>query len=423
MTDEPGISKRHTSTGQNAKKKENIRVFVQRKRLPYVTQTKPNAIEQLTSIIEKHLNGNKKIARNNKNIIVVNYKPVYMNNRQQKSTEPKPLGTLRASKDNISAATQNNQTTKMTPIANRSRLLNTTPFSLDVPDVEDPLVFIEMMYQQLFTDDGQLRSGAQPTKLADCVKEIVTQSRSNSIVHKDSLTPARIHHDKRVLTPFDPSMSSKRTSLSSPCVLANTLNKGDAEKEVDDDDDFYALLQATRTPNASRRSSNQSSLGNAEVHLQQLHAFVNSYCHNGQRRSKNQSRNDRSSADDTDNEDFDGFSDFNSYRRTMRTSLPASIDEDITHTDSKLLSSSGYQSLQSTKRMSHKMPVEIDPHYCSHCIRTPTVTMTPPTKSLSLMQPMRDMVTNFFHFVIVSKNILLLPLCIFLLRQRSITFQ
>ncbi|CAF4922956.1 unnamed protein product, partial [Rotaria magnacalcarata] len=65
----------------------------------------------------------------------------------------------------------------MTPIANRSRLLNTTPFSLDVPDVEDPLVFIEMMYQQLFTDDGQLRSGAQPTKLADCVKEIVTQSR------------------------------------------------------------------------------------------------------------------------------------------------------------------------------------------------------------------------------------------------------
>lgn len=164
-------------------------------------------------------------------------------------------------------------------------------------------------------------------------------------------------------------------------------------------------------------------MDNAEIHLQQLRAFVNSYCQNDQRRSKNQIRNDRSSFDDTDNEDFDGFSDFNSYRRTMRTSLPASIDEDMTHTDSKLLSSSGYQSLQSRKRMNHNMPVEIDPHNCPHCTCTPTIVITPPTKSLSLIRPMRDIVTKFFHFVMLSKNTLLLPLCIFLLHQKAITFQ
>jgi len=50
-----------------------------------------------------------------------------------------------------------------------------------VPDVDDPLTFIELMYQQMFTEDGQLKAGSEPTAFANCVKQIVTQSRGNSL--------------------------------------------------------------------------------------------------------------------------------------------------------------------------------------------------------------------------------------------------
>ncbi len=154
------------------------------------------------------------------------------------------------------------------------------------------------------------------------------------------------------------------------------------------------------------------------------------------------------SIDDTDNEDFDTFSDLNSIRynnKTIRTS--PSIDEDLTHTDSRLLSSSGYQSLDRSRKSiqqqksilskshsendlshsSHKNDTEIKCiHYCSNCIRSPNITVIPsliPT-SLSniiqrIQQPVGMMLMKYLHFILISKNVLLLPLFIFLLRQRS----
>lgn len=154
--DYPRSSKIHS------KKKKSIRVFVQRKRLSHgislrSTSTKSNSVEQLTSILEKKFNRTKK----NKNIIIVNYKPVFVRPR-----EPKP------------------------PIPVKQQP-PTAPVPTDIPDVEDPLMFIEMMYQQLFTEDGQLRNGTEPTAFANRVKQMVTQSRRNSMVHRESLSTSR----------------------------------------------------------------------------------------------------------------------------------------------------------------------------------------------------------------------------------------
>lgn len=237
MTDEHHIDK-----GQMiANKKENIRVFVQRKRLVnHRLQAKSNNFDQFTSYIEKHLNTNKKCFRNNKNIVIVNYKPVYMNSRQSKV---KPAGTSSLPVNTISATTQTNQSfAKKSTINSTSLPTNPTKnpqlIPYDVPDVDDPLVFIEMMYQQLFTDDGQLRSETEPSVLANRVKEMITQSRRNSVVPKDSILLNR-QHEKRILTPCD-------SSVSSFCMSNNKCNKREKNEE-----EFHSLLQKTRTPNTS----------------------------------------------------------------------------------------------------------------------------------------------------------------------------
>jgi hypothetical protein len=181
------------------KKKENIRIFVHRKRLHKSNPLQTNKMKHLTSIIEKNLNLNKKNSRNNKNVIVVNYKPVFVTSRQQK-----PIPT----NDNSSSIPPNK------PKSNNSS-------SFDVPDVEDPFVFIEMMYQQLFTEDGKLRSGDEPTVLANCVKQIVTQSRRNSISQR------------------------KRSST--------TLSSRFARNIFDEEGESNSLFQRNRTANTSRR--------------------------------------------------------------------------------------------------------------------------------------------------------------------------
>jgi len=38
---------------------------------------------------------------------------------------------------------------------------------------------------------------------------------------------------------------------------------------------------------------------------------------------------------------------------------------------------------------------------------------------MNLIQPMRDVFMKYLNFILISKNILLVPLFIFLLRQRS----
>jgi hypothetical protein len=199
-------SQGHINSKIIPKKKENIRIIVHRKRLTPGILHKSNPLQtnnmkHLTSIIEKNLNLNKKNSRNNKNVIVVNYKPVFVTSRQQK-----PIPT----NDNSSSIPPNK------PKSNNSS-------SFDVPDVEDPFVFIEMMYQQLFTEDGKLRSGNEPTVLANCVKQIVTQSRRNSISQR-----------KR-----------SSTTLSSSSRFARNI--------FDEEEESNLLFQRNRTANTSRR--------------------------------------------------------------------------------------------------------------------------------------------------------------------------
>jgi hypothetical protein len=146
--------------------------------------------------------------------------------------------------------------------------------------------------------------------------------------------------------------------------------------------------------------------------------LLNSYYHQQRRTSINQTTlnpNYPFSVDDTDNEDFDTFSDLNSYRKTIHTSPPPSIDEDVTVTDSKLLSSSGYQSLKSHQPIIPKIHVEPDHHYCPSCTQ---VTVTPSTSSMNIIQPVREIFMKYLNFIFIAKNVLLVPLFIFLLRQR-----
>ena len=222
MADEHNYGKGHIAP--RPKKKEHIRIFVQRKRLlPGILHkfipSKSNSLERLSSVVRKNLNTNKK------NVIVVNYKPVYVDSprRKTKPTLASPVPddrprslTVTPTFDNPSYHSNNNRQS----------------VSFDVPDVEDPFMFIEMMYQQLFTEDGQLRSETESKVLADCVKQIVTHSRRNSMAHRDSIS-TNIHLQKL-------SMQSKSTSLSSsPRFIP--------EEEPN------RLFQRNKATNASRR--------------------------------------------------------------------------------------------------------------------------------------------------------------------------
>jgi hypothetical protein len=127
----------------------------------------------------------------------------------------------------------------------------------------------------------------------------------------------------------------------------------------------------------------------------------------------------------------------------MQTS--PSVEDDLTQTDSRLLSSSGYQSLDRSKNSSqrksflskshsesdlshssNKNNTQIKSiHDCPNCIRPPTVTVIPPSVPSSnniiqrIQQPVGMMLMKYLNFILISKNVFLIPLFIFLLRQRS----
>jgi hypothetical protein len=192
------------------------------------------------------------------------------------------------------------------------------------------------------------------------------------------------------------------------------------------------------------RSSKRLGIDDTNNHSQ-IHAFLNS-CHQKQTTT---TINDgfHYSIDDTDNEDLDTFSDLNSTRfnnKTIRRS--PSVDEDLTHTDSRLLSSSGYQSLDRSGKSIKQQKLILSKSYsendllhsfdkndtqikcipyCPNCIRSPNINVIPPViPSLNIIQriqqPIGDMLMKYLNFILISKNVLLLPLFIFLLRQRSI---
>ena len=168
------------------------------------------------------------------------------------------------------------------------------------------------------------------------------------------------------------------------------------------------------------RSSKQSSIDHGEH--QQLHSFLNSYRHHQKRRSTNYSiynSHTPYSIDDTDNEDLDTLSDVNSYRKPIRHSPPGSIDEDTLPTDSKLLCSSGYQSFKSpppSHPIDSNKSIEKNSHSCPNCVQTlPSI----PESSISIIQPIREILVKYLNFILITKNILFIPLFIFFLRQRS----
>jgi len=292
----------YTTPNTTSKKKENVRVFVRRRRRTTkhrkrvfrhssssnnshetISSSSTN-VEELVSLIQQQINNKQKKSRNNKNIIVVNYKPVFVNSRQQKSTQaskssliPIPKPKLYPTDDDFSSATHYSRRRSLTttssdgsPLrstANRSHLQQSV--SLDVPDVEDPLMFIEMMYQQLFTEDGRLRSGTEPTVLENCVKQIVTNSRRNSISSSiaNGSTSSHLRHrntnntthqqQKFSTSSYHPLIPSKPISLSSsPCVIPkehyNTFSEEEEEEDEEEENEESKTLVKTNTDISGR---------------------------------------------------------------------------------------------------------------------------------------------------------------------------
>lgn len=172
----------------------------------------------------------------------------------------------------------------------------------------------------------------------------------------------------------------------------------------------------------------------------------------GEFRTNQVNTNFRLSLDDTDNEELDTFSEFNSARsniKVVRTS--PSLDEDLTHTDSRILSSSGYHSIEqstthpfaqkpkqatrfsksfSESDLNHSSDSEhqLYSQHCPNCLCSSSrsvinIREIPKSDSPVLRRfqhPLGEILMKYFNFLLISKNVLLLPLVIFLLRQRTI---
>ncbi|CAF1235144.1 unnamed protein product [Adineta ricciae] len=485
------------------KRKENVRVFVHRRRRTTkprkrifrhsssssnsheTVPSSPNNLKELMTLIENQMNNKQDKSHKNKNIIVVNYKPVFINSRQEKSlstanTAPTPIAkpVIIPTDDDFSSATHYSRRRSLTTTSSdgsprrstTSRSNNHQSVSLDLPDVEDPLMFIEMMYQQLFTEDGRLRSGTEPTALANCVKQIVRHSRRNSMsssivngstsslskhinvnTSQQRQVPSPLYHQQHYL------LSSPSPSI--PNEQYNSTSEENDDDEEDDDEEEEepnTLIQVNHqrpTIVVSTDTSKNSIQTDLDNHSQ-IHAFLNS-CHQKSttvNRSLAASNGFRFSLDDTDNEDFDTFSDLNSIRFNNKTiGTSPSVDDDLTHTDSRFLSSSGYHSLDHSSKIFKASRARLTKshsendliytlyksspplgciHYCPECVRPPKITVIPPVTSGSsttttnliqrIQQPLGEMVMKYLNFILISKNVLLLPLFIFLLRQRSL---
>ncbi|CAF0940121.1 unnamed protein product [Rotaria sp. Silwood1] len=473
-------------------KKKSIRVFIRRRRRTIkrgkrrflhtsssINSHKPmslssNNVQELVSLIEKKINNKQNKFRHKKNIIVVNYKPVFVNTHKEqscqntKSTSNSTSRTKSTHTDDDFASTNHYSRqpsiTTITSDCSPLRAMSNSShyqrsFSLDVPDVEDPLKFIEIMYQQLFTEDGRLRSETEPLAFANCVQQLVTNSRRNSVSsaftnrstssylkhvnhntnyqqRKFSSSSNHHHHHKQ---------SSKATSLSSsPHIILSEHYDTYSEEEEEETRTFM------RTNNQQQIIKNDNDVPrNIHNHFQ-VHTSPNSY-HRKElltNHTTTASNGFHISIDDTGSDDLDTLSDVDVMQfNNITTQLSPSGDEDLTYTDSRLLSS-GYQSLdrsrksfqqqqqqhQSIKLKSYSendffhSENENHIHYCTNCIRSPNVIVIPPIISTSslltniikrIQQPIGKIIMKYVNFILISKNVLLLPLFIFLLRQRS----
>ena len=253
MTDEEQRQSRHRKT------KEQIRVFVRRHRQSKRSKTRknfsrtrsketlrPKELAELVTLIQRELNQRTKVSRNDRqNIVVVNYKPVFVNQRAREKAsvkEKKEKKFTRLTDDpedddgEMSSATHYSRPRTFTSTSSdgsprRSTELNQNSLAIDVPDVEDPLEFIEMMYQQLFTEDGRLRNGTAPTALANCVKQIVTKSRQNSV----SSSVSSLHVNQPKIGQVNP--SQRTLSTPSPRLMLNDEENVFSEEEEEEEEE------------------------------------------------------------------------------------------------------------------------------------------------------------------------------------------
>lgn len=467
----------HTAdSNPTVKKKENLRILVRNHRRQLIKQSKRNFhysstssttsntshetisststsnVDELVQLIEKKINcKQKKNSRQNKNIIIVNYKPVFVNSQehQQKQTKkPSNISTVERPQiiltdDDFSSATHYSRRRSLTTTSSDGSSRRSTSnrsqhqsLSVDLPDVEDPLVFIEMMYQQLFTEDGRLRSGTEPTALANCVKQIVTNSRRNSISSSIANGSTSSAHAKQMKSIR---LTKPKSTTSSPRFIPDESYETYSDDDEDDDEELETIIQSNPTrSDLSKRNSKR--IINRDNNISQTQTLYQD------RQHLTVNNTFSFSIDDTDNEDLDTFSDFNSARlNTKPSQISPSFEDDLTHTDSKLLSSSGYHSsdrpkqfFQSRRLIRSKSHSETDltqkssssssprenVHYCPNCTIPPTITVISPSNSSlnffqRIQQPLGLMLMKYLNFLFISKHVLLLPLFIFLLRQRS----
>ncbi|CAF1549885.1 unnamed protein product [Rotaria magnacalcarata] len=491
----------HGNATSNAllKRKENVRVYIRRRRcrrtiqrrkpLPFQSSSSMNShetilssadnVEELVSFIERKINSkHKKKSRSNKNIIVVNYKPVFVNPRREKtsrnvkstsSVEPTPKSTLPTDDEFSSATHYSRQRTLTTTSSDCSSLRsmsissqNQQSVSLDVPDVEDPLKFIEIMYQQLFTEDGRLRSATETVAFANCVKQIVTNSRRNSTSSSVFTNRSKSTHLKNVN--LDKNHDQRNYSASSnyhlkpseiPVLCSSTpsaangyygtSSEEEQEKESETLKQTIIPCQKVITDNdVPRKNLDQLNVTN-HYHTQRSSSNSTHPKRSSANRTVAASNSFHISKDDTGSEDLDTFSDFDFMHTSNIIIQPSpSVDDEFTRTDSKLLSS-GYQSLERSRKSfeqqksfsendlfyamdkSHTSIKSISP--CSICMHSPKITVIPQLVSTQssfsamikrIQQPIGKILMKYVNFILISKNVLLLPLFIFFLRQRSI---
>ncbi|CAF2922643.1 unnamed protein product [Rotaria sp. Silwood2] len=489
-----------TKNSNSILKKKSIRVFIRRRRrtmkrgkriflhaspsidLHKSMSSSSNNVQELVSIIERKINNKQDKFRHKKNIIVVNYKPVFVNNHEEKSFQntkstSNPISNTKSihTNDDFSSPSHYSRQPSFTTVTSDGLPLRSMSnsshyqrsLSLDVPDVEDPLKFIEIMYQQLFTEDGRLRSETEPSAFANCVQQIVTNSRRNSVssAFTNRSVPSHLKHMNHDTNYQQRKFSSssnnhhhhriqplKAISLSSsPHIIlsehSNTYSEEEEEEEEEEgEEEETQTFMRTNNRHPIIKTDNGTPRQNTDNHFQH-HTSPN--WHHPRELLKNHPATGgngfRISIDDTGSDDLDTLSDvdFMHFNNIIMQASPSG-DEDLTHTDSRQLSS-GYQSLdRSRKSVEPQKSIKLKSysendlfhsenknhiHYCTNCIRSPNVIVIPPITSTSLsltniikriQQPIGKILMKYVNFILISKNVLLLPLFIFLLRQRSI---
>ncbi|CAF0970393.1 unnamed protein product, partial [Didymodactylos carnosus] len=445
--------------------------------------TENNEIHQLTNLIESQISM-RNAKHRKRHIIVINYKPVFFNTpegskKDQKLSQSLPtklfqtevnelkrsstLPSVTLPRSGIVSPTDEDLSSeiKNPPKRRRSRTGLTTSsdtslqqqsHSFDLPDVDDPRLFIDMIYTQIFDETGKLRQEVvqEPEEVIDYVRQCVDGYRRNSM-KRDSIT----------------SFCSNKSTTSSyrkHSLLRRSKNKEYVTWSEEEEQQQQTPLQ-NRLASNSRRNSSLSKRFSIKFDDGQFLPSVDSYkqqhqsLFNQQRNSNAQGT--RCSMDDTDN-DEDTFFDLHNQSvasdlklKSIRTNYPQFND-------------SGYQSFERSPRSffdgnSNRTPDKIENLYlesnrqhrlsksksdgslaipfkqdakhdlCSNCsamtykktnddknhLSSPQVIMMSPVTALRHRLPTMATIMRYISYIIISKHVMLLPLLLFMIRQRN----